>query len=330
MSSECLFFCTSTQIKMKKLYLCSYLNRYLHKDELLEIAYLVGLDHVNEQWTKSQLCSEIGERVNFNESKITGMINLIYNGMWRDIPKYLNDEKLVTQYILKRDDFLQYVRDGDIDKVKVLIEDGVNVNTRGNFGTTPLMFASLRGHEDIVKLLLDKGADVDAKEYYGENALLYASEKGHENIIRILIDAGADIDVDTFNTPLTNASLKGYENIVRILIEAGADVNHTDNYGGFSPLIFAAEYGHKNIVRMLIDAGADVDYSPHCDGYEENALYLAAAEGHENIVEMLIDAGADVNILFSGYSPLTIAAKNEHENIVKMLIDAGADVARWM
>jgi len=50
---------------------------------------------------------------------------------------------------------------------------------------TALMAASDNGHFDVVKMLLDNGADVNAKDQNGRTALYFAKEKGHQNIIML-------------------------------------------------------------------------------------------------------------------------------------------------
>ncbi|KAF1977452.1 hypothetical protein BU23DRAFT_453118, partial [Bimuria novae-zelandiae CBS 107.79] len=48
-----------------------------------------------------------------------------------------------------------------------------------------------RGHEAIVKLLLEEGAEVNAQGRLYDNALYAASSRGHEAIVKLLLDKGA-------------------------------------------------------------------------------------------------------------------------------------------
>lgn len=79
----------------------------------------------------------------------------------------------------------------DAAKVRSLIAEGANVNTKGFFGITALIHASRKGHIEIVKILLDKGADVNAKDNDGNTALTEASRKGYIEIVQFLKKAGA-------------------------------------------------------------------------------------------------------------------------------------------
>nr|CAH8855428.1 unnamed protein product [Trichobilharzia regenti] len=48
---------------------------------------------------------------------------------------------------------------GNIDIVQLLLDNGADVNSRGQFGRTPLYRAAFGSHLDIVKILLNHGAD---------------------------------------------------------------------------------------------------------------------------------------------------------------------------
>ena len=50
---------------------------------------------------------------------------------------------------------------GHTDIVKLLIENGADVNEKNALGWTPLGSAAYFGYTDVVKLLIEKGADID-------------------------------------------------------------------------------------------------------------------------------------------------------------------------
>lgn len=93
--------------------------------------------------------------------------------------------------------------------------------------TTTLHLAAERGHEKVVRLLLDQGANIDAWNKYGWTALHFAAENGHEAVARILLRRGANIHLKSTSgrTALHHAAEKGWEEIVRMLFLEGADVN---------------------------------------------------------------------------------------------------------
>lgn len=78
------------------------------------------------------------------------------------------------------------------DMVKILIDNGANVNQGGHEGTTPLIMAVEKGHADVVKLLLTEGADVNAKDNDDMTALMHAERMGRKAIANLIGEAEAN------------------------------------------------------------------------------------------------------------------------------------------
>ena len=57
--------------------------------------------------------------------------------------------------------------DGNTEKVKELIHQGVDINERDENGRTALMFAVINSHYDTLRVLLENEADVNAKSNKG-------------------------------------------------------------------------------------------------------------------------------------------------------------------
>jgi ankyrin repeat protein len=84
--------------------------------------------------------------------------------------------------------------------VKLLIEEGANVNAKDHWGrpalTILLQFENSRFVKDIslVKLFVEYGADVNAVGGYGETALKEAARAGYWDVCKYLVDYGADVN----------------------------------------------------------------------------------------------------------------------------------------
>ena len=68
---------------------------------------------------------------------------------------------------------------GNLESVTKLIENGTDVNIRGQNGETALFLASGSSAIDVVEYLIQNGAMVNAKTKNGNTALMWASYNGH-------------------------------------------------------------------------------------------------------------------------------------------------------
>lgn len=131
-------------------------------------------------------------------------------------------------------DLVFAARHGRDGVVRDLLRAGANVNTVGNVhGDTALIAAVIGNHTETVKVLLDNGADVNAREEAGYTSLMRAVTLEYVSIIKLLLDAGADVNArnDWGETVLMHAVLSNHTNVVGMLLKAGANTDAADNKG---------------------------------------------------------------------------------------------------
>ncbi len=76
---------------------------------------------------------------------------------------------------------------GNIDKIKQLLQQGINMNVRDSSGgLTPLMFAAIYGHDEAVNVLLQYGAHEDIKSSTGFLAIELAANNNHLTVVSTL------------------------------------------------------------------------------------------------------------------------------------------------
>ena len=121
---------------------------------------------------------------------------------------------------------------GNLNRIRTLLNQGVPVNTRDEKGWTPLFRAALRDRLNMVRLLLERGANVNARTRLNETPLHAAASSGHLNIVRELLQHGANINARNHAgmTPADSAEMEEGFNIVRELARAARDPKYYKTY----------------------------------------------------------------------------------------------------
>lgn len=243
--------------------------------------------------------------------------------------------------------------------VKQLVQYGANVNAKGSYGRTPLIYGvSSARLPDMVKFLIDSGADVNATNDSGENSLfeLITREESNAEIAKLLLDNGIKKDLKNSSkmTALHWAAFCGKTDIIEVLLDYGFNIEEKDGYGntpiikamsqnkidavkllfnkgarpdsqgqmGFSLLEYATRRGDKDFVKQIL-ARLDTDKKSSLGSLNE-----ASAKGDVETLKILVDSGFDVNEQsdWSSETPLMKAAYYGKLPAVKYLLDNGADV----
>lgn len=107
--------------------------------------------------------------------------------------------------LLKRQlGLIKACKEGNFNKAKLFIDDGLNVNFFTDFRMTPLHYAALYGKSDIVRLLLSTAIFIDPKNKMQKTPLHFAAAGKNPMCTQLLLKAGADVHaLDIYrNTPL--------------------------------------------------------------------------------------------------------------------------------
>lgn len=119
-------------------------------------------------------------------------------------------------------------------------------------GATALITASVNDNVDVVRLLLENGADVNECDADGETALLHAAKGGDPRLVDLLLRSRAELEMkDKYGrTSLMVAAIHNNRDAVRTLLAHGANRKATDK-AGLSAAKYAKAMGHHAIHQML-------------------------------------------------------------------------------
>ena len=241
---------------------------------------------------------------------------------------------------------IQACEDGDVEKLRELLAEGVDVNYSSIQGMRgfPLMvnalseafFYKFSADRDLqeradaaIELLLENGADPNLAGDSGYTVLHLAASCADTLGVRRLLDAGADP-----NVTIMYYFARGETPLHQLCIMHGRNLPKAR-----WPLDYARV--RKDIAvcaRLLIQAGARVNertargctplslvFHTSCISYDDADILLLRHE----CTEILVRAGADVNIAApDGKSPLVHALKLGRRGLVKMYLRAGSAIPR--
>ena len=131
------------------------------------------------------------------------------------------------------------ISENNIDKTRMLIALGANVNYKNRFEHPILSHAAHKGNAEIVELLIAKGADVNAKGRFNQTPLHWTIKK---EIASILLAHGARADATNNHRETAlhwAAGSSGVEGakegamveVAEVLLSHGADVNKQTGTG---------------------------------------------------------------------------------------------------
>ena len=241
---------------------------------------------------------------------------------------------------------------GFVDSVKLLIENGADIEAKGAYGNTSLIVAAEKGHASSVNFLLENKADPDAKNNSNTTALLEAARNKELEVARLLLSRSANANyvmpgcfdstaikfavwnkdaamvalllphtscelvVDAFSESLVGKSsdVEVVSTFVKLLgIEKiNKDLNGADLFLKSFPL-------KLEVCQLLVDAGIDVRGQ---DPRGRSALHYAVSKWDGAMLAPLVKAGVDINVKDTdGLTPLMLAVKNTNMDAVRILIE---------
>lgn len=211
--------------------------------------------------------------------------------------------------------------------VRLLFERGANKKERtdtGDTGCTALHLAALtRGNEGMLKLLLENGIDIDARTNDESTALHKAAWCGDESLVQLLLERGANINAKTRDgtTALHIAAASTEENKATLLLLLGREKIEIEakRSEDWTALHEAAAQGHAVLMQVLLERGANI-WAKAAEG--STALHLATLSGNVAKVRLVLEKGLDVDAKTDdGVSALQAGAATGAKAVVQLLLD---------
>jgi ankyrin repeat protein len=239
--------------------------------------------------------------------------------------------------------FYEAILNDDKKTIKIMIEDGFNIDFHEAAHIPPLIYSIIHNKKDISLYLLQQGADVNIKTSKGESALHVSIKLEYFEMITLLIEFGADIpnieDIDSLKVRRHIESLDitpPSKESCFISAKRGDIISLSLTCNADKKLFFATQNGYnllhlaiysKNIetIIYLLNRGLDID---SVDNNSNTALTIASKfKDNEEIVSLLIRRYATLDHKNAqSHTPLCIALQHGNAKIAKILIKNGANI----
>jgi len=148
-------------------------------------------------------------------------------------------------------------RNGQTEAVKMLLDEGVEVDARGLWLQTPLMETVRHGHVDAARLLLNRGAEVCATDQHDGTALFQAVAADQVPMVDLLLSQGAGKCEDDERALSSAVERGGRAELVKSLLSGEIDPTELSATLLLIPLPeFAEANGDPDVASLLRQFGA--------------------------------------------------------------------------
>ncbi|MDP2103481.1 MAG: ankyrin repeat domain-containing protein, partial [Candidatus Gracilibacteria bacterium] len=215
---------------------------------------------------------------------------------------------------------------GNLEKCKLLLKEGIDVNSVNDKGITPIFLAAINGHNEVFEFLLEKGADIHKINSKGENILSFMFHKPQ------IITAHTQGSIlpgyihDTFED--TNKIT-----ILKKILTLDVDINKVDNID-MTPLLHAMDSKQPiSIVSILVENGANIN-SKNIKG--KSAFNLRVYKGfgfykfdneESDLLKFFCNKGYDINSLDNNSNTVLRDAFWAYDSLLmKFLVENGINI----
>ncbi|XP_048258284.1 putative ankyrin repeat protein RF_0381 [Haliotis rufescens] len=252
---------------------------------------------------------------------------------------------------------------GNVHIVNYLIKHNIaDIESRGQVGRTPVLFAAEMGQKQVFDLLVCKGynlsavddkgnnilhlacfsdnvyiveylithkiADIESRGQVGRTPVLFAAEMGKQQVFDLLVGKGCNLSAvdDTGNNILHLACFSDNVYIVEYLIKHNIADIESQGQVGRTPVLFAAEKGKQQVFDLLVGKRCNLSA---VDDKGNNILHLASFSGNVHIVEHLITHKiADIESpSLVGRTPVMFAAGQGKQQVFDLLVGKGCNLS---
>jgi ankyrin repeat protein len=211
------------------------------------------------------------------------------------------------------------IEDNDIETVKELIKQGMDLNIINEEGKPAIILAVELKRRRIAEIMLDTdNINVDVRDETGTSLFMWICKNVELDLFERVINKGVQINDANEDgmTPIMFAAQSGYIDAIMTLIKRKAYMN-AQNKDGNTPLMLALKNGIESTTRLLRDNKSILDMR---NNNGETPLIIAAENGMVESVHLLLEYKADKTIKNNkGRTALSLAQEKGYKKIIELL-----------
>ncbi|XP_048243258.1 uncharacterized protein LOC124111218 isoform X3 [Haliotis rufescens] len=243
---------------------------------------------------------------------------------------------------------------GNIATVRDILSSS-NINSRGQYGRTPVMVAACQGHKSVFDLLRSKKADLTLVDDHGNGLLHHACIGGNTDIAQHAVSpSNRNTRGQDGHTPVMVAACHGHQSVFDLLVSKKADLTlmddpgdsllhhaciggntvivqhvlspsniNTRGQGGHTPVMVAACQGHKSVFDLLRSKKADLTL---VDDHGNGLLHHACIGGNTDIAQIAVSPSNSNTRGQDGHTPVMATACHGHQSVFDLLVSRKADL----
>ena len=237
-------------------------------------------------------------------------------------------------------DIFQAAINGNIERLKELLDSGVDVNSKNYANQTPLHLAVKNSNStsspETVQFLLENGANIDnqtskmwtplmkAVRYIGKNANINGNT--NNQTVKILLEYSPNLALKNTDgwTAMLIATRYGDDETIRLMLENGGKVTDTNNTNS---TVLHMILRNDNVSDKYVKEFIDIFGVYIIDSKGNIPLHIASRHPRPENVKLLLEQGSDIDLQNNqGNTPLMNASKTKNLKIIKLLLENGANI----
>ena len=227
---------------------------------------------------------------------------------------------------------------GDLEKVRLLLQDGADINEANIYGLTPIYKAFCSENEELIMYLLEQGADIwyNSSSDNFPDCYNYVLRGNNLKWIKYFLDKGIDPNIcnkEGSNALVILLSSSVYDlKTIKLLLDAGCNPQLKNNFG-YSAVDYATGSGITEVVDLFKSYDVKISeesLSPDIRGmHGPEKLFEIIETGKVELLKEYLKQNPDTPLnKWSGknqLTPLTSAIIGKKVKIIHFLLDSGSD-----